>query len=133
MVIVRHHYPPIGGVLTHAHASALAPEGTRKRKGREGRKGSLGKWAGTVGGWFKRLPGGGYKPLTMGGGLKQQIAVICALCVYRMDARLCDIGRHAGQCGRGYCASALHRLLSGRSEVAIPLAEPTRPVGEAQE
>ena len=73
------------------------------------------------------------RALTMGGGLKQQIAVICALCVYRMDARLCDIGRHAGQCGRGYCASALHRLLSGRSEVAIPLAEPTRPVGEAQE
>src|SRR5271166_537686 len=36
----------------------------------------------------------------------------------------CDIGRHAGQSGRGYCATALDRLLSGRSEVAISSRSP---------
>src|ERR1035437_9935707 len=39
-----------------------------------------------------------------------------------MDAQPCDIRRHAGQCGHGYCATALDRLLSGRSGVAIPVA-----------
>ena len=99
----------------------------------KGRKGALGNRGWESGKGDQAAAEWSFRALTMGGGLKQQIAVICALCVYRMDARLCDIGRHAGQCGRGYCASALHRLLSGRSEVAIPVAEPTRPVGEAQE
>ena len=35
-----------------------------------------------------------------------------------------DIGRHAGQSGHGYCATALDRLLSGRSEVAISYRSP---------
>src|SRR5512146_2985860 len=46
------------------------------------------------------------------------------LCVYLLDAEACDIRRHAGQSGRGYCATAFDRLLSGRSEVAISFLSP---------
>ena len=35
----------------------------------------------------------------------------------RNRSAACDLGRHEAQCGRGYCATALDRLLSGRSEV----------------